>query len=136
MCVCVCVCACGKSIVTFDIVLSLSEDISDYLLVRDVTRLLEMIVLPVHCLPFPLPGMMLLDHQGYLPGAGMMLPMVPVQSKGLSSDGQPGSDPNSPPPLQGEELRKLLLQQLEYYFSKDNLSSDKYLCKLPTSSLL
>lgn len=79
---------------------------------------------------------MLLDHQGYLPAAGMMLPMVPVQSKGLPSDTQPGSDPNSPPPLQGEELKKLLLQQLEYYFSKDNLSSDKYLCKFPTSLIL
>ena len=88
---------------------------------------------PSSLLPLLLsPGMMLLDHpQNFLPGGGMMPPMMPIQSKGLSSDGQP----NSPPPPHGEELKKLLLQQLEYYFSKDNLSSDKYLCTSPSPSL-
>lgn len=37
-------------------------------------------------------------------------------------------DPMSPPP-EGEGLRATLIQQLEYYFSKENLSSDKYLCE-------
>ena len=95
--------------------------------------LLSLLPSPFSLLPLPSsllpllhsPGMMLLDHpQNFLPGGGMMPPMMPIQSKGLSSDGQP----NSPPPPHGEELKKLLLQQLEYYFSKDNLSSDKYLC--------
>jgi hypothetical protein len=36
------------------------------------------------------------------------------------------SDPMSPPP-EGEGLRATLVRQLEYYFSKENLSSDKYL---------
>ena len=45
--------------------------------------------------------------------------------------GRVGGGVSSPAvPLQGEELRRVLLQQLEYYFSKDNLSSDKYLCEL------
>ena len=60
-------------------------------------------------------------------------PMLGVQSKGLpSSDHLVGqqlpSNPGSPPP-QGEELRRLLLKQLEYYFSKENLAADKYLCE-------
>ena len=38
------------------------------------------------------------------------------------------SDAMSPPP-DGEGLRGTLIRQLEYYFSKENLSSDKYLCK-------
>jgi hypothetical protein len=43
-------------------------------------------------------------------------------------DGQMTSDPMSPPP-EGEGLRATLIRQLEYYFSKENLSSDKYLCE-------
>jgi hypothetical protein len=43
-------------------------------------------------------------------------------------DGPMTSDPMSPPP-EGEGLRATLIRQLEYYFSKENLSSDKYLRK-------
>ena len=43
-------------------------------------------------------------------------------------DGHMTSDPMSPPP-EGEGLRTSLVSQLEYYFSKENLSSDKYLCE-------
>ena len=43
-------------------------------------------------------------------------------------DGQMTSDPMSPPP-EGEGLMATLIRQLEYYFSKENLSSDKYLCE-------
>ena len=39
---------------------------------------------------------------------------------------QPTSEPNSPPP-EGDGLKGTLVRQLEYYFSKENLSSDKYL---------
>ena len=66
--------------------------------------------------------------------AATPLIILPVQSEGVpsSSGGVLAGAmlPTSPPSnLQGEELKKLLVQQLEYYFSKDNLSSDKYLCK-------
>ena len=81
-----------------------------------------------------MPGLML-DPQ-FLPPPMLMHPLV-MQSKGLPSDGgQPGGDPSSPLP-QGEELKRLLLQQVEYYFSKENLGSDKYLCEFtsdPSSS--
>ena len=43
------------------------------------------------------------------------------------------SDPMSPPP-EGEGLRATLIRQLEYYFSKENLSSDKYLCEYTYTS--
>lgn len=59
--------------------------------------------------------------------------ILPVQSEGVpSSGGLPigrGNLTSPAPPPQGEELKQVLLQQLEYYFSKDNLSSDKYLCE-------
>lgn len=77
---------------------------------------------------------MILEHQGFIsPGAHpshMFVPPDDAQSKGLPSDGSP----YSPPPLQREELKTLLMHQLEYYFSKDNLGSDKYLCKFPNTS--
>lgn len=65
----------------------------------------------------------------------MPLIILPVQSEGIPSSGGGlplgRTLPTTPPaPLQGDELKKLLTQQLEYYFSKDNLSSDKYLCEL------
>lgn len=67
----------------------------------------------------------------------MPLIILPVQSEGVPSSGSLPLGrvlPSSPPaPLQGDELKKLLIQQLEYYFSKDNLSSDKYLCECVTS---
>ena len=64
----------------------------------------------------------------------MPLIILPVQSEGVPSSGgfpMGRGNPASAPavPLQGEELRRVLSQQLEYYFSKDNLSSDKYLCE-------
>ena len=65
---------------------------------------------------------------------GTKLIILPVQSEGIPSSGtfpmaRGGNAPSTPAPPQGEELKQVLLQQLEYYFSKDNLSSDKYLCK-------
>ena len=54
-----------------------------------------------------------------------VLLMTAIQSEGFSSDRE-----LSESPLQGAELRKQLVTQLEYYFSKENLSSDKYLCKI------
>lgn len=63
----------------------------------------------------------------------MPLIILPVQSEGIPTSGAfplARGNPTSPVPLlQGEELRRVLSQQLEYYFSKDNLSSDKYLCE-------
>ena len=69
---------------------------------------------------------------------GTPLIIVPVQSEGIPSSGSGlplgRPHPASPDDLpQGEELCKMLTQQLEYYFSKDNLSSDKYLCKQMTT---
>lgn len=63
---------------------------------------------------------------------GTKLIILPVQSEGIPSSGtfpmaRGGNAPSTPAPPQGEELKQVLLQQLEYYFSKDNLSSDKYL---------
>ena len=57
-------------------------------------------------------------------------PFVPIDSAHFlpPMDGPMTSDPMSPPP-EGEGLRATLVRQLEYYFSKENLSSDKYLCK-------
>lgn len=59
---------------------------------------------------------------------------VNVQSEGMASNSQTGSsgqeDASSPsPPSSIDELRTILRQQLEYYFSKDNLATDKYLCE-------
>ena len=66
------------------------------------------------------------EHGGFIsPGTHPpVLLMTAVQSEGFSSDRE-----LSESPLQGAELRKQLITQLEYYFSKENLSSDKYLCK-------
>ena len=61
---------------------------------------------------------------GYMSPRAPVVIMPAMQSEGFSSD----KDLNESPP-QGEELRKQLVVQLEYYFSKENLSSDKYLCK-------
>ena len=77
----------------------------------------------------------IMDHQGFIsPGAHpshMFVPPEDVQSKGLPSDGVPVSM-SPPPPMQRDELKIVLMHQLEYYFSKDNLGSDKYLCKSTT----
>ena len=68
----------------------------------------------------------MVEHGGYIsPGAHPpVVLMTSIQSEGFTSDRE-----SNEPPLQGEELRKQLVTQLEYYFSKENLSSDKYLCK-------
>lgn len=54
--------------------------------------------------------------------------MVVMVSTPDASDHQttPPPPPLSPPQ---ESLLSLLRNQLEYYFSKDNLATDKYLCK-------
>jgi hypothetical protein len=65
------------------------------------------------------------EHGGFIsPGAPPVLLMTAIQNEGFSSDRELNETP-----LQGAELRKQLVTQLEYYFSKENLSSDKYLCK-------
>ena len=69
----------------------------------------------------------MVEHGGFIsPGAHPppVLLMATVQSEGFSTDRELNESP-----LQGAELRKQLVTQLEYYFSKENLSSDKYLCK-------
>ena len=68
----------------------------------------------------------MVEHGGFIsPGAHPpVVLMTTIQSEGFSSDRELNESP-----LQGVELRKLLVTQLEYYFSKENLSSDKYLCK-------
>ena len=69
----------------------------------------------------------IVEHGGFIsPGAPppSVLLMATVQSEGFSTDRELNESP-----LQGTELRKQLVTQLEYYFSKENLSSDKYLCK-------
>ena len=67
------------------------------------------------------------EHGGFIsPGTHPpVLLMTAIQSEGFSSDRELNESP-----LHGAELRKQLVTQLEYYFSKENLSSDKYLCKL------
>ncbi len=70
---------------------------------------------------------MMEDQSGYL--THMLMPVGNIQSKGLPSNGVLGNGQVSPPPLQTEELKATLMQQVEYYFSKDNLATDKYLCK-------
>ena len=59
---------------------------------------------------------------------------VNVQSEGMASNSQTGSssqeEASSPTsPASTDDLRNVLRQQLEYYFSKDNLATDKYLCE-------
>lgn len=77
----------------------------------------------------------IMDHQGFIsPGAHpshMFVSPGDVQSKGLPSNGVPVSM-SPPPPIQRDELKNVLMHQLEYYFSKDNLGTDKYLCKSMT----
>ena len=72
------------------------------------------------------PGVVpMVDGYNISPGAPpSVVLMSAIQSEGFSSD----RELNESPP-QGAELRKQLVIQLEYYFSKENLSSDKYLCK-------
>lgn len=55
--------------------------------------------------------------------------MVVMVSTPDASDHQttPPPPPSLSPPQ--ESLLSLLRNQLEYYFSKDNLATDKYLCK-------
>lgn len=69
----------------------------------------------------------------YVAGSAKPLIILPVQSQGVPTSGAfplGRTNPTSPAAMpQGEELKHILLQQLEYYFSKDNLSSDKYLCE-------
>ena len=66
-------------------------------------------------------------------GSPKPLIILPVQSEGVPTSGAfplARPHPSSPAALpSGEELKQVLITQLEYYFSKDNLSSDKYLCK-------
>ena len=81
--------------------------------------------MPPH--PYMMPPMV--EHGGFVsPGAHppVLIPtmMTAIQSEGFSSDRELNESP-----LQGAELRKQLVTQLEYYFSKENLNSDKYLCK-------
>ena len=74
----------------------------------------------------------MLDHQsGFMSplGPAMLVPVGNIQSKGLPSNGVVGNGGASPPPLQRDDLKAALMQQVEYYFSKDNLATDKYLCK-------
>lgn len=67
-------------------------------------------------------------------GSPKPLIILPVQSEGVPTSGAfplGRPHPTSPAalPLGDDQLKQVLLQQLEYYFSKDNLSSDKYLCE-------
>ena len=61
----------------------------------------------------------------------MPLIILPVQSEGIPTSGGfplPRGNTTSPAALpQREDLKKILSQQLEYYFSKENLSQDKFL---------
>ncbi|XP_064389881.1 la-related protein 4-like [Halichondria panicea] len=75
--------------------------------------------------PVLLTPVMMEDQSGYL--THMLMPVGNIQSKGLPSNGVLGNGQVSPPPLQTEELKATLMQQVEYYFSKDNLATDKYL---------
>ena len=56
-----------------------------------------------------------------------------VQSQGTPSNGNISLEGSLPT---GMELLAMIRQQLEYYFSKDNISSDKYLCKFHYQLLL
>lgn len=64
--------------------------------------------------------------------------MVVMVSNPDSADHQtaPTTPPPSSSPTHETNLLTLLRNQLEYYFSKDNLATDKYLCKLPYVLLL
>jgi hypothetical protein len=56
---------------------------------------------------------------------GGLMVMVPSQEVVPPSNQTP--PPSSPPQ---QDMLTLLRHQIEYYFSKDNLATDKYLCKL------
>ena len=82
--------------------------------------------------------MMVLNQPVYVSSVGgSSLPLgmaVNVQSEGMASNSQTGSssreEASSPSsPASTDDLRNVLRQQLEYYFSKDNLATDKYLCE-------
>lgn len=79
------------------------------------------------------PGVVpMVDGYNISPGAPPpVVLMSAIQSEGFSSD----RELNESPP-QGAELRKQLVVQLEYYFSKENLSSDKYLCKFKSMKVI
>ena len=68
---------------------------------------------------------MMVDSVFSVPGSPLVVPVM-VQSEGIPSNSH--TPQTSPPPL-GTDLLTVLRQQLEYYFSKDNLSTDKYLCE-------
>ena len=68
---------------------------------------------------------MMVDSVFSVPGSPLVVPVM-VQSEGIPSNSH--TPQTSPPPL-GTDLLAVLRQQLEYYFSKDNLSTDKYLCE-------
>lgn len=64
---------------------------------------------------------------------GIVVPVVPFGGMVVMMPSSEESDQTTPPPPSSppEEanLLTLLRIQLEYYFSKDNLATDKYLCK-------
>ena len=58
----------------------------------------------------------------------MPLIILPVQSEGIpTSGGFPLGRGNPTSPAAFPDLKKVLSQQLEYYFSKENLGQDKFL---------
>ena len=71
----------------------------------------------------------MMGHHYMTPPIIPMLPMM-VQSEGVASNSQssPRNTASSPPPT-SDDLKRMLRTQIEYYFSKENLSNDKYLCK-------
>lgn len=58
---------------------------------------------------------------------GTMVVMVSTPDASDHQTTPPPPPPSLSPPQ--ESLLSLLRNQLEYYFSKDNLATDKYLCK-------
>ena len=63
----------------------------------------------------------------FLHSPPVLVPMMVPQSEGVASNSTTSPRTTSPPPS-AEELKRMLRTQVEYYFSKENLSTDKYLC--------
>ncbi|CCD69787.1 HTH La-type RNA-binding domain-containing protein [Caenorhabditis elegans] len=71
---------------------------------------------------------MMIGPQPPGPSSGMSMP-----SSSSTNQFVPAVPP--PPPLSREEIKQLLKNQLEYYFSRENLSSDRYLkCQMDSDN--
>lgn len=76
----------------------------------------------------PPPAAMVMAGPPFIHSPPVLMPMMVPQSEGVASSNSTTSPRTTSPPPSAEDLRKMLRTQVEYYFSKENLSTDKYLC--------